>query len=425
MLRMRDFIPTVLVGLLGMWIAGCAIRLMQKHFWSIITIISIIWFPVRYVRFVGNTIAHWRYKSIPIPTNPTYSSKDVTVIVATINVDLKEFGQTIRSMLACNPFQIFVVTRESEYQALYEFSKSINVNNLEIFEVPMANKRHQLCRAIPPIKTEIVVFADGDVTWPSTILPWLLAPFEDKQIGGVGTSQRVRRLKTGSFTMRCYNWLCAAYIERRNFEISATHWIDGGTSCMSGRTHALRALIVKNPPFQSGFLEERWGKRPLYADDDNFVTRWLTEYGWKTWIQYDPGCEIETTLENNFKFISQQCCRWARSNWRSNYTSLATGLWTRHLWCFYALYLTMFINFAVTDFLLFPLWSHLTSSFDTRAKILWGVIFFTWWLFTKNIKLVRLYRHNIWDIRFSLLSILFGFFHGFIKLYAAFTLDQV
>jgi hypothetical protein len=86
--------------------------------------------------------------------------------------------------------------------------------------------------------------ADDNVTWPSTIFPWLLAPFEDKEMGAVGTSQRVRRLKTGTLMERCYNWLGAVYIERRNFEISATHYIDRGTSCMSGRTCAFRTEIL-------------------------------------------------------------------------------------------------------------------------------------------------------------------------------------
>jgi hypothetical protein len=46
---------------------------------------------------------------------------------------------------------------------------------------------------------------DDDVAWLSTILPWLLAPFEDEKMGGVGTCQRVRRLKTGTLIELWYN----------------------------------------------------------------------------------------------------------------------------------------------------------------------------------------------------------------------------
>ncbi|TVY93989.1 hypothetical protein LAWI1_G003143 [Lachnellula willkommii] len=262
---------------------------------------------------------------------------------------------------------------------------------------------------------------DDDVTWPSTILPWLLAPFEDKKIGG-----RVRRLKTGTLLERCYNWLGATYIERRNFEISATHYIDGGTSCMSGRTCAFRTMILQDIVFLKQFRNEKWGKRYLNADDDNFVTRWLVSHQWKTWVQYNPKCEIETTLENHSKFLLQ-CLRWARSNWRSNCTSLFIEryIWRQQPWCTYALHLTMFINFAVVDFLLFWLCYKSTLSCEKPIKISLQVTFGIWWLASKNIKLIGLYKHNIKNIWFLPVSILFGYFHSFIKLYAAFTLYKV
>jgi cellulose synthase/poly-beta-1,6-N-acetylglucosamine synthase-like glycosyltransferase len=170
--------------------------------------------------------------------------------------------------------------------------------------------------------------ADDDVTWPSTILPWILGPFEDERIGGVGTCQRVRRLKAGTVIELCYNWLGTVYIERRNFEISATHYINGGTSYMSGRTCALRTKILQDNDFLVEFTTETWRGHLLHADDDNFITRWLVAKGWKSWVQYNRECEIETAVENNSKFL-RQCSRWARSNWRSNFTSLFIE---RHIW---------------------------------------------------------------------------------------------
>ena len=75
-------------------------------------------------------------------------------------------------------------------------------------------------------------------------------------MGGVGTCQRVRRLNTGTLTERCYNWLGAVYIERRNFEISATHNLDGGTLCISRRVCAFRTEILQNHAFLLGFTTE-------------------------------------------------------------------------------------------------------------------------------------------------------------------------
>jgi hypothetical protein len=127
---------------------------------------------------------------------------------------------------------------------------------------------------------------------------------------------------------RCYNWLGAVYIERRNFEISATHYIDGGTSCMSGRTYALRTKILQDSDFLLGFATETWRGHLLKADDDNFIIRWLVAKRWKTWVQYSQEYKIKITLENNPKFRFQ-CSRWARSNWRNNYTSLFIE---RYIW---------------------------------------------------------------------------------------------
>ena len=229
----------------------------------------------------------------------------------------------MQSILACRPSELLLVTTADKYEKLRVFVKSLEASNIRIFYTSIANKRIQVCEAIPKVKTSLILMADDDVTWPRTMLPWILAPFEDTKMGGVGTCQRVKRIRSGSWSARSFNWLGAAYIERRNFEISATHGIDGGTSCMSGRTGCFRSEILQSSSFLEGFKTERWGKYQLNADDDNFVTRWLVSHQWKTWVQYNRECELETTLENNVKFL-YQCSRWARSNWRSNYTSLIT-----------------------------------------------------------------------------------------------------
>jgi hypothetical protein len=95
----------------------------------------------RYLGLVVNTIAHWRYKSIPIPKNPTYSCKDVTIILPTISTDVKELRQTIQSMLDCNPSQILLITTTSQYNILQKFSKSMNTRKLKVLESPVASKR--------------------------------------------------------------------------------------------------------------------------------------------------------------------------------------------------------------------------------------------------------------------------------------------
>jgi len=86
----------------------------------------------------------------------------------------------------------------------------------------------------------------------------------------------------------------------------------------------------------------------------------------------------------------------------------------------------MFINFAViVDPLLVLLCYQSTSSSQERVKVSLRVAFFVWWLASKNIKLIGLYKRNIWDIRFLPVFILFGSFHSFIKLWALCTHHEV
>ncbi|KAI1454848.1 glycosyltransferase family 2 protein [Annulohypoxylon moriforme] len=381
----------------------------------------------RYLRLIVHTFSHWFYKSKSIPIKPTFTSDDVTVIIPTIHNVFEELRPSLESILACRPHELILITTVDKHAALEKLVKTLSTANVRVLFTSIANKRLQVCEALPKVKTAITIMADDDVTWPSTLLPWVLAPFEDPKIGGVGTCQRVRREPGGSISTQIFNWLGAAYIERRNFEISATHNVDGGTSCMSGRTGAYRSEILSSHDFLEGFKTERWRDYILNADDDNFVTRWLVSHQWKTWIQYERECEIETTLENGLKFL-YQCSRWARSNWRSNWTSLVRERYviTQQPWCTYALHIATFTSlaFVVDPLLLFSLWRGTEGwGLEARQRWFWAQFIFMF-AFTKVVKLIGLFRRNPSDIVFLPVSIIFGYFHGLIKLYALITLNM-
>ncbi|KAL2757087.1 glycosyltransferase family 2 protein [Sodiomyces alcalophilus JCM 7366] len=379
----------------------------------------------RYLRLLVHCVSHWIYKSKPIAAKPTFTPDDVTVIIPTIHNVFEELRPSLESILACKPYALLLVTTADKHSALEKLASTLPHHNVQVLSTPIANKRLQVCEALPKVTTKITIMADDDVTWPSTLLPWILAPFEDPKMGGVGTCQRVKRVREGSLSTRVFNWLGAAYIERRNFEISATHNLDGGTSCMSGRTGAYRSEILSSHDFLEGFKTEKWGPFILNADDDNFVTRWLVSHQWKTWIQYEPECEVETTLENSTKFL-YQCSRWARSNWRSNWTSLFTERYvlTQQPWCTYALHIATFTSlaFLFDPLIMVALWKG-TAGWDPqiRTAAFWTHFVFVF-AFTKVVKLMGLFKRHPSDIVFLPVSILFGYFHGLIKLYALCTL---
>ncbi|KAJ5708000.1 hypothetical protein N7488_007801 [Penicillium malachiteum] len=438
-------------------------------------------FLYRYLRLVVNLFSFWSFKPIPPPENPKLTSQDVSVIIPSLDGCGEELVETIRSILVNQPKEILLVTIEANRKKAEQMINAMPASekHIRLFTITHPNKRRQMTRAIPEVKTAITVLADDDVSWPSTVLPWILAPFEkSSRYGGVVTCQRLRRAIAPTLSQRVWGFLGALYLERRNFDCGATTNVDGGLPCMSGRTVAYRTTILQDPDFTSAFTNEQWwwGKYQLNADDDNFITRWMVNNDWETFMQYHPEAEVLTTLEDNPRFL-KQCARWSRSNWRSNLTSMfhekwiwycalvqmpvfsvlamgRKGLWvtkamyilkhrepdhekinkdliaanffifSRQPWSAYAVHLTTLSPPALLgDLLLVWLCHRATASWgdllhDRAMKALIA------WMFTsKWIKLLGHYIRYPVDVFLLPVSIVFGYLHGAIKMYAVMTLN--
>ncbi len=334
--------------------------------------------------------------------------------------------------------------------------KRTGTTKVRVSHIPYPNKRRQMVHAIPEVLTDVTVFADDDVTWPPRLLRWMLAPLEDERFGGVGTNQRLRRADAPGFRQRIWGYLGALYLERRNFDCAACMYMDGGLPCLSGRTVAYRTKILSDENFIKGFTNETWlGRYALNADDDNFITRWLVSHGKQIWYQYHKEAEVQTTLEDNPKFL-KQCLRWSRSNWRSNITSMfyeghiwrsvnlyadansqsfhgevVCGACTESQdraqpWSTYAVHLTTLSHWAFfCDCLLLYLFFRATESWNDDTQTLGFVLLVSWMSLTKFIKLLGHYVRFPFDFLWLPISILFGYLHGLIKIYAMLSLNVV
>ena len=199
---------------------------------------------------------------------------------------------------------------------------------------------------------------------------------------------------------------------------------DGGISTLSGRTQAVRTDILKNAEFFHYFQNDRFLDRPLLVDDDKSLTRYIYSKGWEIALNFAEDTTIETTLEDNARFIDQ-CKRWARGHFRGNFTVMVNeDYWyKRHLWTLYAVYIAQFQTPAIlVDSLLFWLLYRATHVSPFQALTL--AIFATWVLFTKVVKIIPHLRRHPADIKFLPIAVLFSYAHGIINIWALLTLHK-
>ncbi|KAL4945615.1 nucleotide-diphospho-sugar transferase [Aspergillus oleicola] len=387
-------------------------------------------FIFRYSRLIVHIISFWLfYRPTPVPKNPSYHPRDCTVIFPAVDPQNPDFNECLTSCLMNEPGVVIIITVGSAMTELTKrivapFQRRFPYTRIRVKASNVANKRIQIATGLQYVDTKITILLDDRVFWPSPrFLPTILAPFEDPNVGIVGTNKRVRRTESG-FNMRSFwNMLGALYLERHNFEIRATNAIDGGVFVVSGRTSAHRSTILTDPSFIRSFTNEKFCLGlfgPLNADDDNFITRWHVKQGHKIKIQYSRDACIETTLGTYPKFLSQ-CLRWARTTWRNNSASMFTNrtVWYRQPWCVYAVYISSFVNFA----LFYDAALILTLRESEGAKVEPNALsYLLRWIFvSKMVKLTSYFLREPQDLIMLPGYFAFAYFHSLIKLYALLT----
>ncbi|KAL2829404.1 hypothetical protein BDW59DRAFT_170455 [Aspergillus cavernicola] len=386
-------------------------------------------FIFRYLRLVVNLVSFWLfYRPTPVPSRPSLRPSDCTVILPTVDPTNPCFEECLLSCLINQPGVVIVVTTGAELTQITRpivspYKQRFPYTKISVKTTSVANKRLQIAHGLEYVNTKITVLLDDNVFWPSArFLPTLLAPFEDPQVGIVGTNKRVRRTEKGFNMNSFWNMLGALYFERHNFELRATNAIDGGVSVISSETSAHRSRILTDPEFVSAFTNEqvRFGLLgPIESDPDHFITRWNVNHGHKLKIQYSTDSCIETTLATSPSFLSQ-CLNAARTTWRINAAALFSdgAVWYRQPWSLYAVYLTFFVNFALVydGVLIYTLMESKLNKDPTALPYL-----IRWILFTKIIKLTPYFLREPQDLLMLPGYLLFAYFHSLIKLYAALT----
>ncbi|KFZ08882.1 hypothetical protein V502_09085 [Pseudogymnoascus sp. VKM F-4520 (FW-2644)] len=234
-------------------------------------------FVFKFLKVVVHSISYLTYRpQLPSAKNAAYNTKDVTVIIPSIDNFGAAFARCIQSVIQCKPAHVFVATVESKKDSAERACREVS-KDIRVITVKEANKRAQFLEAVSFVTTKIIISADDQVYWGGKFLRYALAPFNDVHVGLVGIVKRVDRENLPLFSFRdILNYIAVMYLERSNFELTATSNIEGGVSTISGRTVLMRTDMVKNPNFAHEYLNETWlfGMRgPLLVDDDKFLTR--------------------------------------------------------------------------------------------------------------------------------------------------------
>ncbi|KAG0050610.1 hypothetical protein BGZ83_004614 [Gryganskiella cystojenkinii] len=377
----------------------------------------------RYLWFIIKLLAYFFYRPMMPKENPTYRPEyDVTIIVPTIDAG-EEFKEAAHSWLVNNPKEIIIITETKMRDALQELADSVDPTRIRVLTVPKANKRLQMVEGIRNTTSEIIVFADDDAIWQPTTLDYILACFEDPNMGGVGTSQTVKSV--GRY-QTVWEVLAGFRLTIRNIEIAASTHIDGGVCCLSGRTAAYRTCILQDPAFQYEFTHDFWlGKYPLNSGDDKFLTRWMVYHGWNTYVQICKEAELLSTFKNNWRFV-KQVLRWTRNTWRSDFRSLfmERRIWSRH----------PYVAFTMVDKIFNPITllsgpiSVIVLAAEGKFHLpLWDIIisYIVWLMLTRIIKLLPHLFKRPQDIIWVPAFLIFGYYFAIMKVYALFTLHEV
>jgi len=366
-------------------------------------------------------------KPAQTPITPVWTPRDVTVIITATGNFGTEFKHCIKSILNNYPAQIIVKMVGSPEEASRAYSVCQQLDpSIYVTGAPTSNKRQDLINLYNQVETGIICLTDDHVFWPSAYLRSSLAEFEDPLVGLVGTVKRVIRDRSGSMIDSFRNYLACIYLERQNFENTASYNIDGGVSVISGITALFPTNIVQSFDFREEFLGQTlaWGTvAPVKADSDNFTTRYVANQGFKTAFRNEKHAVVSTTLglKDGSAEFSDLLLKWARATWRSNGAALFAErtCWRATPWTTYAIFISSLFNFA----LIYDPLLACTLYLATGTEYL-GIFFFLLFL-SKCIKPLTHLKKHPKDIVFLPFGIGFGYYHSWVKTKALFTIFNV
>ncbi|MDP3043042.1 MAG: glycosyltransferase [bacterium] len=335
----------------------------------------------------------------------------LSIVVPVYNEDRDIFKRALESWKNNNPDEIIAVIDYTDKTCVEEFKKFQNKNKIgRLIITKRPGKREALSDGIKAAKYNIIALVDSDTIWEPNIKKIMLAPFKDPSVGGVGPRQDVLSINT--LARKLFN----IHIDHRYYdEMTYLATVANGLTCISGRTAIYRASAIKN--LCDDLENETFLGAKCISGDDKCLTRLVQQDGWK--VRYQGNALVLTPGAPDVLTLLKQQMRWTRNTYRSDLKSLTSKwIWKRE----------KFLAFHMIDRFTQPL-TLILGPIYFALSIIWGhwliaVILFTWWHFSRGIKLYPHLKHRPADILILPVYIATTYLLAVLKIYAMVTIRQ-
>ena len=308
-----------------------------------------------------------RHRSRSTQHATTFISSDATIVCPTVDPRL-EFIDALRSWLATNPHEIFVVTTDRWLEQVTTLVQEVNDSRVTVCAIEITGKRPGLVEGIRKTLTPVVVLLDDDVRWlPDTLHGLLRGLSEGRDVGGVTPIKNNKNR-----WMSAFESIGASRLDRRSITNAAmAQFCHGQVLVCTGRTSAYRTEILQDPEFIKYFTEDLWmGKYQLRSGDDVAITSWLQRKGWRTgFVSNDESAIISQPKRGNIHL--GQVLRWARNRIRQVLRDIGNVYSNKPRWFRRQCFNSMLFPAMVEDYLLLP--DLLTVVLVLVARAVFGV----------------------------------------------------
>jgi len=322
--------------------------------------------------------AVWIFRAVssrfcrPIVTNFRTTT---SVVVPSYREDAEILGECLENWLEQDPTEVIVVVDVDDLDCI-RVLRANGDPRLKVIEFKHAGKRSALGVGVRAATSEILIFADSDTRWLPGLVEAVQMPFDDPDVGGVGTQQNVYQ-STTSVWRKIADWM----VDLRYYDIVPAMGRKGAVACLSGRTAAYRRSVIL--PVIDNLEHEFFLGRRCVAGDDGRLTWLVLASGYKT--VHQRSARALSMFPDTFRAFAKQRIRWSRNSYRTYFTAIWKG------WAWRAPFIT---KLTVLQIMVTPVTMGLALSFLIFSRLSLstaGIVFAVIWLLGG--RLIRSYSH--------------------------------